>query len=78
MIIIIYILRNKIFFIQMYHTTCETCKKVKRENIQLKSKVTRLKNKLASNQGHWVKTFREMQEQKRLLMENTGKTNNHV
>ena len=46
---------------------------MKTEVTQLKAKVTRLKNKLSSNQEQWVQTFKEIQEQNRLLMVNTGK-----
>lgn len=57
------------------HTaTCGTCKVMKSEISQLKGKVTRLKNKLAYNQEHWVQTFRDTQEQNRMFMVNTGKT----
>ena len=53
--------------------TCEVCNAMKTEISQLKGKVTRLKNKLATNQQQWVETFKELQEQNRLCMVNTGK-----
>ena len=37
---------------------------------QLRSKVTRLKSKLISNQDQWVETFKSIQEPKQLLMVN--------
>jgi len=47
---------------------------MKTEITRLKAKVTRLKNKLSSNQEQWVQTFQEIQEQNRLFMVNAGKT----
>lgn len=55
-------------------TTCLSCKAMKSEVGQLKGKITKLKKKLATNQEQWVETFKEIQEQNRLLMVNTGKT----
>lgn len=54
-------------------TTCEACNAMKTNISQLKGKVTLLKNKLATNQQQWVETFKELQEQNRLHMVNTGK-----
>ena len=55
-------------------TVCGTCQILKNEISQLKGKVTRLKNKIASNQEQWVQTFKKIQVQKQVLTENIGKT----
>lgn len=59
---------------EMESPTCRTCELLRNEISQLKSKVTRLKNKFAANQEQWVDAFRTIQEQSRLLMVNAGKT----
>jgi len=41
-----------------------------------KEKITKLKYKLANNQEQWVKTFKQIQEQNKLLMVNAGKVSN--
>lgn len=43
-------------------TVCGTCQILKSGISQLKGKVIKLKNKIASNQEQWVKTFQEIQE----------------
>lgn len=53
--------------------TCEACNTMKSEISQLKGKVTRLKNKLVTNQQQWVETFKELQEKNHLHMVDTGK-----
>lgn len=59
---------------EMQTSTCLSCKTMKIEVGQMKGKITKLKKKLATNQEQWVETFREIQEQNRLLMVNTGKS----
>ena len=53
---------------------CATCNTLKIEISQLEGKVTRLNRKRTTNQDHWVKTFRQIHGQNRLLMVDTGKT----
>ncbi len=58
----------------MQNSTCLSCKAMKNEVAQMKGRITKLKKKISTNQEQWVETFREIQEQNRLLMVNTGKT----
>ncbi|KAJ7386217.1 hypothetical protein OS493_010612 [Desmophyllum pertusum] len=49
---------------------CQSCKLLRNEVTLLKGKVTRLQRKMSNNQEQWVDTFKEIQQQKQLLMVN--------
>ena len=63
-----------LFFLFYTNEQCAKCNTLKREMSQLKGKVTRLNRKLTTNQDQWVKTFKHIHGQNRLLVVDTGKT----